>query len=213
MRPRHTWRVPQWGGFGWEEPLSDLRRQWGDDIADVIEMAHHMAQDRADRPTTQDIKHTLRAIAERPAEADLVALDPDTDARLTQVSFRLHRVMFIEHLQPEQLAECARIALDEIRPAPGRPRSDALALALVSDLLALLPAKTSPARRDLLLKEALTVCHFGASERAIKKLHAEAVRAQKRARLPRPSSSWGSMVQALETGPTTARKTHRRRAG
>jgi hypothetical protein len=213
MRPRYTWRVPQWGGFGWEEPLPGFRRKWGDEIANVIEVAQHMAQDRANRPTAQDIKHTLRAIAERPAEVDLVALDPDTDARLTQVSFRLHRVMFIECLKPQQLAECARIALAELKPAPGRPRSDALALALVSDLLALLPGKTPPARRDLLLKEALTVCHFGASERAIKKLHAEAVRAQKRASLPRASSSWCSMVQALDGEATGTPKRRRRRAG
>jgi hypothetical protein len=170
MRPKLTWRVRRWSEGSWIEPLPQLRERYGDAVAEVVESARDRARDLADQPSAQDLKATLQRIADAPHEADITRLDPNTDARLLQHSWRRYRVQRIEALTLEQLSTCARDALAELAISTGRPPKDELATRLVRDLLQLMPAEATVQARDAMLTDALLACGFGASPENLRRL-------------------------------------------
>lgn len=172
-----VWRVPQWARGGWVEPVDDaFRQRFGDAAAGVVELVRDMVRDHRDQPSAQDIKHSLRRIAEAPAAADLSRLDSHTDCLLSTQAWRRFRVQRIEALRPEQVARCARAALEEFRSRGGRPPSDTLALMLVRDLLLTLPPNTPAQERDRLLSEALMRCGLCFTPDNLRRLLAKAGR-------------------------------------
>lgn len=216
MRPKLTWRVRRWSIGSWVEPVSDeFRKRYGDAAADTVELMRDMVRDHHDQPSAQDRKATLRALVDAPADADLSRLDTHTDALVLKHSWGMYRVQNIKALLPEQVAACAQAALAELPDTNGRPKTNGLAVMLVRDLLAQLPAGTTPSARDALLRDALQECGLGASVRTIKALHS-LVR-KSRARIlrstPPPASPWGAMLQTLNAPTRKSRKTRGRRAG
>lgn len=216
MRPKLTWRVRRWFPFGWVEPVAGaFRARHGDAVADVVELARDMLRDHQDEPSMQDVKATLRAVAMAPAAADLKRIDGQTRAMLEREALKRFRTWELGQLQPHELAECATLAL--VRPAAGagRPTTTALAVTLVRDLLALMPAKTRPAARDLMLRQALKQCGLGSGARSLKELKARALAgARAEARRATPAPAWDSMLQTLESAPATRpRRSRGRRAG
>lgn len=179
MRPRLTWNIRRWSEAAWVAEITRLRSTYGHDVAEAVEMVAHMVKDRLDRPTAQDIKHTLRRIASRPATSNLSRLDGYTSAMLATVSQRQHGTTSYRRLQHEQLAECARLALELPLRGSGTNSSDDLALVLVRALLHVMPA-CSPTDRDKMLSDALCACHLGAGKKTVERLITKAKRGQVR---------------------------------
>jgi hypothetical protein len=156
------------------EALPALRARYGEQVAEVVELYRDMALDHRDQPSAQDLKRTLSAIAGDPAAADFTRLDSFTDAALVAEAWKLHRTWRLTALQPGELAVCAVRALARVRSTSGRPKTDALAVALVRDLLEMLPASTPADQRDELLEDALLACGIGASPATLKRLRKKA---------------------------------------
>jgi len=216
MRPKLTWRVKRWSAGSWVEPApAEFRRLYGNASADTVELVRDMVRDHRDQPSTQDRKATLRALVDAPADADLSRLGTHTDAIMLKHSWRMYRVQNIEALRPEQVARCAHAALADLPSTGGRPRTDALAIMLVRDLLARLPPRATPGARDALLQAALQECGLGTSVRTIKALRSLVgkSRIQQARNAPPPASAWNTMLQTLQAPARKSRKTRGRRAG
>ena len=214
MRARLTWRVPRWSRAGIVEALPAVRARYGERVAEIVERYRDAVVELADEPRAQDHKRTLRAIADDPAAADVTRLDSFTHDVLVAEAWKLRRTWVLEALQPDELAECARRALLRVPSRSGRPKTEALAVLLVRDLLVLLPAKTRPVERNALLQTALMECGLGSGSRSLKGLLAKAAaHARRGAREARPPSPWQSMVQALEAPAAKRPKKRGRRAG
>ena len=152
----------------------DLRRRYGDEIADIIAVHLTQAAPRAERPASQCIKARLQAIIHDPDAADLARIDSLTRALLMDPAWRRLRIQSLYGLTREQLAECARYALDHF-PAFRKPIVER---AEVTMTLALLSAARAwhAARRNQLLREALSLVFNVEYVRAttiIKKAHRE----------------------------------------
>lgn len=174
MRAKVTWRTGRWSAAGWVAPVApEFRQRFGDPAADTVELVADMLRSHRTDPTTQDVKATLRALADAPAVADLTRLDPFTAALLLKHALRTYRAQSIKALPLDQVAECARAALADLPAINGRPKTDALALLLVRDLLALLPPGTTPTARDELLLAAFMQCGFGATPENLRRLLAK----------------------------------------
>lgn len=217
MKPKLTWRVRRWSTGAWVEPVSAaFRQRYGDSAADVVEVVLDLLRDHRDQPSMQDMKATLRALAEAPAGADLARLDTRTDALMVKHAWLTFHTTSIAALQPEQVAACALAALADMPAINGRPKTDGFSLMLVDNLLAQLPPHTPPSTRDGLLRAALRECGLGTSVRTIKAMHSLA--GKKRIQVERnnimlPANPWHAMVHALETPRLRPRKTRGRRAG
>ena len=152
-RPRVTWRNPEWTASGWTEPLAEFRRRYGDEIATIVETHGSQIAEHRQRPSTQDIKATLLRVAARPAAADLPHADSLTRAMLLDAAWRTLRVQSLRALTHEQLAACARYALDHF-PAFSKPQIEPAEVAMIVSLLAASNDWRAD-KRDALLRDAL----------------------------------------------------------
>ena len=67
MRPRLTWKVPSWSRAGWVDSHPEIVARFGADAARIVIRVRRMVEYRRDQPRSQDIRHTLQAIAASPA--------------------------------------------------------------------------------------------------------------------------------------------------
>ncbi len=146
-----------------------IRDLYGEQVAEAVEWVAHLVNDARDRPSAQDIKHTLRRIVEKPGAVDLRLLDGYSKAELVTVALQQHRTWRLHDLSPQQLAECARLALQRPRRGSGPNSTDGYALMLVTKLLSLTPTST-PAERDEMLSNALLACGLGAGKKTVERL-------------------------------------------
>ena len=136
-------------------PHYDFRKRYGDAIADIVEEHSTQFARRAHRPAAQDVKAALQAIVSHPDGADPRRLDSLTRALLMDPAWRRLRIQSLCALNSEQLAECARYALDHF-PAFRKPLVERAELVMTLALLAAASAWHA-ARRNRLLREALTL--------------------------------------------------------
>jgi len=159
--PRKTWRNPDWSTGSFVPQRPDLRAEYGEAIAELVELYALMARDHRDEPRAQDIKHTLRALWLDPASADVRNLDTSTAAWLDLMQWRLYRRQgSLRALSLAELAQCAQAALNAFKKPGGRPNTDALAAALVRGLCELTQDLPKDRRRPLLCA-ALEACGIG----------------------------------------------------
>jgi hypothetical protein len=130
-----------------------FRTRYGDAIADIVERHTPRCAQPADRRAPSDVKRTLQAIAADPGATDPAGIDPLTHALLMDPAWRRLRVNSLRGLTREQLAECARYALDHLAPA-GRASAGRAEVALTLALLSAARAWHAP-RRVRLVREAL----------------------------------------------------------
>lgn len=153
---------------------NDLRKRYGDEIADIIETHSTLIAQHANRPSLQDIRATLQAIISDPETADVQGLGPLTRSLLMEPAWRRLRKQSLHALTIEELTDCANYALDhfpQFRNAIAERAEVVLTLSLLS------AARTwHAARRDRLLREALSLVFRSRYERAtaiIKTAHRE----------------------------------------
>lgn len=84
MRPRLAWKRPAWSTGAFAPVFAELRALYGLPIAEQIEMCAAMVKDALEQPTSQDMKHTLKRLADR-AAASVVARVADDDALRSMV--------------------------------------------------------------------------------------------------------------------------------
>ena len=141
-------------------PPCDLQTRYGDEIGDIIALHSAPSAPRADLPAPQVIKARLQAIIGDPDAADLARIDSLTSALLMDPAWRRLRIPSLYGLTREQLAGCARYALDHF-PASGKPIVEREEVKLTLALLSAASAWHAP-RRNRLLREALSkVFHVG----------------------------------------------------
>jgi len=155
-------------------PQHDFRKRYGDEIADIVEMHSAQCAQPASRPAPRDIKAALQAIVADPAAADLRRIDSLTRALLMDPAWRRLRVQSLSTLTGDQLAECAKYALDHFPPL----RKPIIERAEVMMTLSLLAAARTwhAARRNTLVREALSSVFDVDYQRAtaiLKKAHRE----------------------------------------
>jgi hypothetical protein len=133
---------------------SPFRKRYGDEIADIVEVHAARRARPASQPAPHAIKAALLAIVADPAAADLRRLDPLTRALLMDPAWRRLRVQSLSALTGDQLAECAKYALDHFPPI-GKPLIERGEVMLALSLLA--AARTwHAARRVSLVRAALS---------------------------------------------------------
>ena len=133
----------------------DLRRRYGDEIADIIDAHSKQFERRASRPSMQHIKATLQAILAGPETADLRRLDPLAHSLLMDPAWRRLHKQSLDALTLEELAECAKYALDHF-PHFNNPVVERAEVVMVLSLLAAAKAWHAP-RRNNLVREALSL--------------------------------------------------------
>jgi hypothetical protein len=130
-----------------------FRSRYGDEIADIVAAHAERHPAPGSHPAAHAIKAALQAIVADPAAADLARLDPLTRALLMEPAWRRLRIQSPCALTREQLAECAKYALDHF-PSLGTPLVGPGEVRLTLALLA--TARTwHAARRRNLVREAL----------------------------------------------------------
>ena len=153
---------------------STFRKRYGDEIADIVEMHSAQCARPASRPAPHAIKAALQAIIADRGAADLRRIDPLTQALLMDPAWRRLRVQSLSALSGDQLAECAKYALDHFPPL-GKPVIDRGEVLMTLSLLA--AARTwHAARRINLVREALSAVFQVEYQRAtaiIRKAHRE----------------------------------------
>jgi len=153
---------------------STFRKRYGDEIADIVEMHSAQCARPASRPAPHAIKAVLLAIVADPGAADLRRIDSLTHALLMEPAWRRLRVQSLSALTGDQLAECAKYALDHFPPL-GKPIVERREVMLALSLLA--AARTwHAARRINLVREALSMAFHVEHVRAtaiIRKAHRE----------------------------------------
>ena len=152
----------------------DFRKRYGDEIADIIEMHSTQFAPHANSPSLQHIKATLQAILADPEAADLQRVDPLTRALLMDPAWRRLRKPSLDALTLEELAECAKCALDHF-PRFKKPVAGRAEVLMTLSLLAAARAWHA-ARRNKLVREALSLVFGVEYERAtaiIKTAHRE----------------------------------------
>jgi hypothetical protein len=153
---------------------SAFRKRYGDEIADIVEVHSAQRARPASRPAPHAIKAALQAIIAARGAADLRRIDPLTQALLMDPAWRRLRVQSLSALSGDQLAECAKYALDHFPPL-GKPVIDRGEVLMTLSLLA--AARTwHAARRINLVREALSAVFQVEYQRAtaiIRKAHRE----------------------------------------
>ena len=153
---------------------SAFRKRYGDEIADIVEVHSAQRARPASRPAPHAIKAALQAIIADRGAADLRRIDPLTQALLMDPAWRRLRVQSLSTLSGDQLAECAKYALDHFPPL-GKPVIDRGEVLMTLSLLA--AARTwHAARRINLVREALSMAFHVEHVRAtaiIRKAHRE----------------------------------------
>lgn len=153
-------------------PQHDFRKRYGDEIADIVESHSAPCAQPASRPAPHAIKAALQAIVADPGAADLRRMDPLTQALLMDPAWRRLRLQSLSALSGDQLADCAKYALDHFPPL-GKPVIDRGQLTMTVSLLA--AARTwHAARRIKLVREALSLAFHVEHVRAtaiIRKAH------------------------------------------
>ena len=153
---------------------SAFRTRYGDEIADIVEVHAARRARTANQPAAHAIKAALLAIVADPDAADLRRIDPLTRALLMDPAWRRLQVQSLSALTGDQLAECAKYALDHFPPL-GKPIIERGEVMLALALLA--AARTwHAARRINLVREALSAVFQVEYQRAtaiIRKAHRE----------------------------------------
>lgn len=155
-------------------PQHDFRKRYGDEIADIVEMHSAQRAQPASRAAPHDIKAALQAIVADPAAADLRRIDALTSALLMDPAWRRLRVQSLCALTGDQLADCAKYALDHFPPTR-KPIFERAEVLMTLSLLAA-AATWHAARRNNLVREALSAVFQVEYKRAtaiIKKAHSE----------------------------------------
>ncbi len=130
-----------------------FRTRYGDEIADIVEMHSALRAQPASRPAPHAIKAALQAIVADPDAADLRRIDALTRTLLMDPAWRRLRIQSLSELTGDQLAECAKYALDHFPPLR-KPIIERGEVMLALSLLA--AARTwHAARRINLVREAL----------------------------------------------------------
>ena len=155
-------------------PQHDFRKRYGDEIADIVEMHSAQCGQPASCPAPHDIKAALQAIVTDPTAADLRRVDSLTRALLMDPAWRRLRLQSLSALTGDQLAECAKYALDHFPPL----RKPVIERGQVTMTLSLLAAARTwhAARRINLVREALSLAFHVEHVRAtaiIRKAHRE----------------------------------------
>jgi hypothetical protein len=152
----------------------DFRVRYGAVMADITETHWRLAADRTPSATTGHLKAKLRAIVALPDAGTLHSLDSLAHALLMDPAWRRFRIRSLETLTQDQLAECARYALDHFPPT----RKIDVERAEVLLALALLGAASEwhAPRRIHLVRDALKLVFRTEYSRAtaiIRKAHGE----------------------------------------
>ena len=134
-RPRLIWKTPRWGSCNEVRQFPLLRLRYGDAVHAAVEWAHDRIADDLDQPLAQDVKHSLRRVAEIGFRADLAGLGRDATAALDLQAYRRFRVGGHESLTDTQLRECAQAAAKAFEKGAGATSTDAHAVRLVGSLL------------------------------------------------------------------------------
>lgn len=172
-RARVTWKSRPGPEGGFAPALPAIRAQYGDTIAEAVEECAYMVTIRRGLPTGQDVKHTLRAIAEAPASANLRRIDGWTEAELVTVAAKRYRVINLKTLPPDLLADCARAALARFKSGRVRTPTDDLAVTMIRRLLRLASDQTLEQHRTL-VGAALAAVRLAHSEKTLDRLLAKA---------------------------------------
>lgn len=168
-RPRPTWRAGDWSAGRFVAPLPDIRAQYSDRIAEIVEFWASVLEDRRELPRAQDVKHTLQTIAMRPESADLERVDGWTEARLVMHAWRQYSTIELRALAPAQLQACAEQALAKFEWRNGRVPTDDVAVLLIRGLLANAAALSTREQRHL-IEECLRAAGLGYSDKTIQRL-------------------------------------------
>lgn len=152
----------------------DLRKRYGDEIADIIATHSTKFAQHANRSSLQDIEATLQAILADPETANPQGVDPLTRSLLMDPAWRRLGKQSLHALTIEELAECAKYALDHF-PRFKKPIAERAEVRLTLSLLAAAKAWHA-ARRNNLVREALSLVFRVGYQRAtaiIKTAHRE----------------------------------------
>lgn len=155
-------------------PQPDFRKRYGDAIADIVEAHSAHSARPANRPAPHDIKAALQAIVTDPETVDLPRVDSLTRALLMDPAWRRLRVQSLSALTGNQLAECAKYALDHFPPLR-KPIFEQAEVMMTLSLLAAARTWHAP-RRIKLVREALSLAFHVEHVRAtaiIRKAHRE----------------------------------------
>lgn len=161
MRPRLSWSKPQWHGCGWVRQPTAFGHRYGRELQAVVATYGTRARMCADRPRAADIRHTLMAVARAPEQAQLDALDSETEARLEAASWALFQTLELRELTSHRLAGAALLALNDLDGSPaknGRPSVRALQVELVRSLMRADPEQRRGEALQALVADALIAC-------------------------------------------------------
>lgn len=185
MRPRITWRY--WRRWAAGEIVHSVpeffRRDYGDALADIVQLHAAVIRERRAGPMEQDIRATLERIAADPAGADLGGLDSTVDCELVRSAHRLNGAVNLRSLGANALAEAAIDALSR-RPHLNGPRpTDGAAKRLIRALLENIPATFTPAQRDELITCALIACGLRFTPKTVQRLRTAVGRIERSGKL------------------------------
>lgn len=175
MRPRLTWTVSRWSYPKWGDRRKEIRNLFDADASEELEAIAVMARDRRDRPSAQDVKRTLAAIARAPEHADLRRLDALCKAALEAIAWQRYRATKLGQLRSDELAVCASHAALSTRRKAGRLQTDDLALQVLRIVEHAFPTADS-GTRDNALAAALRGVGLAYSQKTIERLRAKAAR-------------------------------------
>lgn len=134
---RITWLTERWSRGTIVETLPRLRARYGDAMGGAVELTRSLLEDDLDQPRAQDVRRTLKAIAERGRAAELDCLDTQTECELLRECWRAFGTDRFDLLPDEGLRQIARAALDAFDRPAGAPRTDRHAVSLVVSVLRL----------------------------------------------------------------------------
>lgn len=175
MRAQDTRRQTRPSEAGWTPRLEDFRKKYGEQIAAIVApYVIRLRLSRTGRPSSQDIKETLRRIIRdleegpgRSVELVFAGIDDTTAALLELAAWQRYRTTNLTDLKQGEALEIATAALSGGKP--GRPQSDVVARELVLSLQ-LATGYLTRSEQDELLKRALSVCGLASSESALERL-------------------------------------------
>lgn len=126
-------------------------------IAETVECHLAIIEDADNEPTPGDERLMLERIASDPAAASVACIEA-VEHRLLPPCVRRYRTQDIDGLSPEQLAQCARDALETMPQGQrGRPRRALAHQHMLARLLSLVPDWTRE-QQDELMVRALAEC-------------------------------------------------------
>lgn len=168
-----------WSRGSLVEPLPALRARYGPVVADIVETTRTILQDVLDQPTMQDVKLTLRRIADKPDPELLKKLDSQTWCLLVREAHgaypeKVREGSGLDLLDGTEVSACAITALARLRSPNGRRQTDPHLVRMVRALIE--ASSLRPYSRDMasLIADALSACGQKCSDSTIRRLVVEA---------------------------------------